>query len=432
VRVVKLKENGDILLGGAFTEFNGTNRSHIAELLSDGTINTNFNPGAGPNNTVADIEFGADGKLLISGNFNTVSGILNNRVARLDSAGNWDPTFNLPLGLNAEVSDIVRQPDGKVVIGGMFDIASAAGRNRIARLNSDGTVDISFDPGSGADAAVNAVALQDGKILVGGAFTTINGSPRRGLARLNANGTVDNTFQTGFGANGAVQDILLLENGKILIVGDFTQYNGQAAGRVARLNADGTLDTTFHSGSGAVALPGAGPNAIVYAVAQQGDGKFIIGGDFTSVTSTNGALARVRVARLNADGSLDASFNAGDGPNDTVYTIAVQPEDGRIIVGGKFTQVDRVPRGGIARFNNDKTFITPLPIGISGVSKENAGSTIAFTAATQAGFTYAVEASSDFMNWTTVQTISATSSETQITQDIAAEYQFFRIRRVSP
>jgi uncharacterized delta-60 repeat protein len=432
VRVVKLKEDGDILLGGAFTDFNGANRSHIAELLSDGTINTNFNPGAGPNNTVADIEFDADGKLLISGNFNTVSGILNNRVARLDSAGNWDPTFNLPLGLNAEVSDIVRQPDGKVVIGGMFDIASAAGRNRIARLNSDGTVDISFDPGSGADAAVNAVALQDGKILVGGAFTTINGSPRRGLARLNANGTVDNTFQTGFGANGAVQDILLLENGKILIVGDFTQYNGQEAGRVARLNADGTLDTTFHSGSGAVALAGAGPNAVVYAVAQQGDGKFIIGGDFTSVTSTNGALARVRVARLNADGSLDASFNAGDGPNDAVYTIAVQPEDGRIIVGGKFTQVDRVPRGGIARFNNDKTFITPLPIGISGVSKENAGSTIAFTAATQAGFTYAVEASSDFKNWTTVQTISATSSETQIAQDIAAEYQFFRIRRVSP
>jgi uncharacterized delta-60 repeat protein len=432
VRVLKLKDNGNILIGGGFTQFNGTNRSHIAQLISDGTLDPNFDPGIGPDNTVADIEFDSNDELLISGGFNTVSGVLNNRVARLDSHGNWDASFNLPLGLNAEVTDIARQDDGKLIIGGMFDLASAAGRNHIARLNSDGTLDISFDPGSGADAAVAAVAIQGDKVLVGGSFNSINGTTQHGIARLNANGSLDPTFKAGFGANGSVQDIVILPSGKILVAGDFTSFNGQPNGRVALLNPDGSLDTTFKAGTGPGGIAVGGPNAVVYAVAAQSDGKFIIAGDFTSVVSTNGAVPRVRVARLNADGSLDPEFNAGDGPNAAVYSVAIQPTDQRVLIAGAFTSVDRIPRGGIARFNNDKTFITPEPINISTVAQTEGGSQIAFTVQTQPGFTYALEASSDFRNWTTVQTLSATMPQTQIQQEISAEYQFFRVRRVAP
>jgi len=332
------------------------------------------------------------------------------------------------------VSDIVRQPDGKVVIGGMFDVASAAGRNHIARLNPDGTVDVDFNPGSGADANVNAVALQpDGKILIGGAFLTVNGLPRRGVARLNSDGSVDSTFNPGFGTiGGAVQDILLLANGKILIAGDFTIFNAQAAGRVAILNSNGSLDTTFRSGSGPGSAANAGPNAVVYAVAQQSDGKFLIAGNFTSVTSATNTVPRVRVARLNTDGSLDPQFNTGDGPNDAVFSVVFQPEDGRVLIGGRFTTVDRIPRGGIARFNNDKSFIQVEAIGITGIARINAGTQISMTVGTQPGFTYALEASSDFVNWTAVQSFTATAPVTTLTEDISAEYQFYRIRRVAP
>jgi len=316
----------------------------------------------------------------------------------------------------------------------MFDVASAAGRNHIARLNPDGSVDVDFNPGSGTDAPVNAVALQpDGKVLIGGAFTTVNGVPRRGIARLNADGSVDTSFNPGFGAvGGGVEDILLIDTGKILIAGGFTAFNGQLAGRVARLNSNGSLDTSFRAGSGPGSTANAGPTGIVYALAQQSDGKFLIAGDFTSVTSANGSVPRVRVARLNTDGSLDPLFNTGDGPNDAVFSVVFQPEDGRVVIGGRFTKVDNVARGGIARFNNDKSFIKTQPIAIGGIAHVTGESKVAITINTQPGFTYALEATSDFVNWTTIQSFTATEDVTTLEQEINAEYQFYRVRRIAP
>lgn len=409
----------DILIGGDFTVYNGVNRSRIARLNEDASVDDGFDPGDGPNGTVADIAMGAEGRLILGGNFNTVQGSLLNRVARLRADGIVDPSFGLPLGLNAEVTEVVRQPDGKILIGGMFDVASAAGRNHIARLNADGTVDIGFNPGVGTDGNVNALLLQaDGKVVIGGAFATVNGVSRRGLARLNSDGSVDSAFNSGgvgtFG--GAVNDILQLDGGKLLVVGDFTSYNGTNRTRAVIVNADGTLDPSFNTG--------VGPNRVIYAVAPQPDGKFLIVGDFTSVSGAT----RNRVARLNADGSHDLNFKPGNGANAAVLAVAVQPGDGKILIGGRFTEFANVARSYIARLNNDRQFITPRDVMFAPVTRVNGY--LQLTINTQAGFTYTLQSQTELGGtWKSVASEVATGAATSFAVTPSESAEFFRVVR---
>src|SRR5436190_2064284 len=172
-----------------------------------------------------------------------------------------------------------------------------------------GDIDTTFNAGgAGANGSVVAVAVQpDGKIVIGGDFTSYNGDAAASdrVMRLNADGTRDSTFNAGgeigraSGREGAVQP-----DGKVVIGGSFTSYNGDAAASdyVMRLNADGTRDPTFNAG-------GAGASNTVTAVAVQTDGKIVIGGNFTSYNGD--AAASDRVMRLNADGTRDSTFNAG-------------------------------------------------------------------------------------------------------------------------
>jgi uncharacterized delta-60 repeat protein len=417
VRVVTLNGGGRILIGGDFFTYDNVGRSRVARLLPEGALDLSFDPGVGPNGTVADIELDPAGNLILGGGFNTVQNHILNRVARLSPDGNVDLSFNLPLGLNAEVSEVVRQPDGKILIGGMFDMASAAGRNHIARLHTNGTVDIDFNPGLGANENVYAIALQsDGKVLIGGAFSTINNLPRTGIARLNANGSLDAGF-SGTVTGGPVRDILLLQDGRILIVGNFTAVGGTTRTRVAVLNSDGSLDQSFD--------PGPGPNGIVYAVAQQPDGKLLIAGDFTRI----GGDTRTRIARLNLDGSHDLEFRPG-GADNAIRSLVIQPDDGKILIAGRFTLVDNEPRRGIARLNNDKTFITPLPVEIAAISRVNGH--LEFRVSTQAGFTYTLESTSAFGGsglWRAEQTTVAQAATTVFSIIPSQQYQFFRVRR---
>ncbi len=208
--------------------------------------------------------------------------------------------FDSGSGPSGLVSAIAVQADGKIVIGGSFTGVNGHPRNRIARLNADGSVDQSFNPGGGADDFVETVAVQaDGKIVIGGGFTGVNGHPRNRIARLNADGSVDQSFNPGSGANTFVFAVAVQADGNIVIGGFFTSVNGTPRNRIARLNADGSVDQSFNPGSGA--------DDFVETVAIQADGKIVIGGVFLSV---NGA-PRNRIARLNADGSVDTSFDVG-------------------------------------------------------------------------------------------------------------------------
>ncbi len=345
VRSLVLEPGGNLLIGGDFTNYNGVSRARVARVKTDGSLDAFFNTNSVPNNSVAAVALQGS-KVVIAGGFNMVNNLIRQGVARLTSAGVLDPAFSLPLGFDDEVSALAIQLDGSILVGGRFDQASAARRNHIARLTTDGSVDSTFDVGTGTDKAVNAIALDFSQnVLIGGVFSTVNGFSRKGIARLNPSGGVDGSFQPGTGADGAVNTIQVLSGGKILIAGDFTSYNGTNRSRIARLNSDGSLDLGFN--------PPTIDHAI-YALGLQFDGKIFIGGDFTSLDS----LARNRIARLNADGSVETGslgnqFNPGEGANDTVLDLEVQT-DGKVVIVGRFTTVDGISRVGIARLNGDR------------------------------------------------------------------------------
>ena len=371
VHTIAVQSDGKILLGGTFTTFNGVTVNRIARLNADGTRDTAFttNTGTGANNTVKTMAVQPDGKILVGGLFTTFNGVTVNRIARLNADGTRDTEFttNTGSGANGNVNTVAIQPDGKILVGGGFSIFNGVTVNRIIQLNADGTRDTAFttNTGSGTNGYVQTITVQpDGKILVGGAFTTFNGVTVNRIARLNADGTRDTSaFTVGAAANDTVSTIAVQSDGKILLGGTFTTFNGVTVNRIVRLNADGTRDTAFTTNTGT------GANNTVYTIAVQPDGKILVGGQFTTF---NGVTAN-RIVRLNADGTRDTAFttNTGTGANKTVYTIAVQP-DGKILVGGQFTTFSGVTVNRIARLNADGTrdtaFTTNNGTGITGTT----------------------------------------------------------------
>ncbi len=342
VYALALQLNGSLVIGGDFDFVNGAVRNSVARLHANGTLDGNFNPGLGPNAAIRSLALHADGKLLIGGFFTSVNGVPRNYIARLTTGGTVDTSFNPGSGLDNPVYALVIQRTNnqeKIVVGGGFTSVNGVSRNYVARLNADGTLDPTFNPGLGANDAVFAVALQnDGKVLIGGDFTMVNNTNRGHIARLNADGSLDLSFNPSTGANASVRALAVQSDGKIVLGGLFTDVNGTNWNHVARLNSDGSLDPTFN--------PGVGADNLVYTLALQDDGKIVLGGDFSKV---NG-VTRNRITRLNADGTADPTINFGTGANSFVAALAVQP-DGKFIIGGGFTTVNDVPRNHIARLH---------------------------------------------------------------------------------
>jgi uncharacterized delta-60 repeat protein len=352
-----LQPDGKVLIGGTFEIYNGMRRNRIARLNTDSSLDTTFNPGTGANDWVRYFFLQPDGKVLIGGDFTGYTSTSRNRIARLNADGSLDTTFNPGTGANSSVQSLALQPDGKVLIGGDFPGYNGTPCNYIARLNADGSLDTTFNPGTGANSSVQSLALQpNGKVLIGGLFTSYNGTPCNYIARLNADGRLDTSFNPGTGANSSIWYLALQPNGKVLTGGDFTSYNGTSRNRIARLNADGSLDTTFN--------PGTGANSSVTTLALQPDGKVLIGGFFTSY---NGTPCNY-IARLNADGSLDTTFNIGTGADGTVHSLALQP-DGRVLIGGGFTSYNSIGCNRIARLNADGSLDATFNPGIGANSR---------------------------------------------------------------
>jgi uncharacterized delta-60 repeat protein len=304
-----------------------------------GSLDTSFDPGTGANSEVLSVAIQPDGKSIIVGDFTTYSGLGRNRVARLNTDAGLDATFNPGTGANDDVRSVAVQPDGKILIGGSFSTFNGTFRSGVARLNANGTLDATFDPGTGTFDAVSSVAVQpDGKILIGGSFTSFNGTARNRVARLNADGSLDTSFNPGTGANDVVEVVVPLSGGKVLIGGWFSSFDNIPYRRIVRVNADGSPDVGFNSGTGV--------SGIVYSVAVQPDGRILIGGFIVDVNST----VRNGIARLNANGSLDTIFNPGSGANESVRSVAVRP-DGKIFIGGQFTTFDNTPRVRVALLN---------------------------------------------------------------------------------
>jgi uncharacterized delta-60 repeat protein len=420
--VVTQPDNSNIIVGD-FTTFSGSVSNYIVKITPSGSIDSSFNIGTGFNNQVYAAVTQSDGKITAIGEFTLYSGSAVNRIVRINTNGTRDTTFNIGTGFSVGSADIRVQPDNKILVVGNFSSYSGSAATRIVRINTDGTIDNSFVSGVGFNVTPHSLDLQpDGKILVLGSFTSYSGSANNYIIRLNTNGTIDNTFNIGTGISAISSGInnakiLSIANNKVMVTAPLvTTYSGSTSGNIFRINSNGTLDTAFNSissntfnstglgfstnfstpsgysmimsGSDVIVVGnfitykspvmfrggmvdltgdisqsfniGGGVNNTIRTWATQSDGKILAGGEFTqySGSTTNAS----RIVRLNLNGNRDTTFNIGTGFNSNVFNLNVQSDD-KIIAIGAFTTYSGSAVNGIVRINTNGTIDNTFNVG---------------------------------------------------------------------
>lgn len=444
----RLNENGDV--DGSFqrVNFSASNFAKKMRLGSDGRITVattqqatfqRFLPSGqidqsfSPFNHRQYVSFAlqSDGSVIIGDGLQGVyTGVgAPNWFARFFPNGTRDTSFNADgIGFQTILSGasqtyvraVALHQDEKILIAGRFDEVNGVPRSKIARLNSDSTVDASFQINRSGDANYfsqiqeisNLRVQNDGKIIVTGAFVyVVNGVTKQNLVRLNPDGGIDSAFNLGVHINdysfpnntvGTIK-IALFDDGKLLV--GSTRLNSFELLPPLKLTATGAVDSSFNPNFTS------DPSVSIYDVAIQPDGKILIGGRsgfgvtgpdfksfivrlnadgstdqtfqaaqdagkvvFTFALLPDGKIMIVRhnshsnvtqsdVLRLNSNGSIDNSFNAGTGANGRINALLLLP-NGKTMVGGKFTTFNGQPRGNLAVINADGT-LDPMTFNVN-------------------------------------------------------------------
>lgn len=343
VQHIVIQPDGKYIVAGEFLTFNGDSVNRVVRLFPNGNIDTSFNLSVKITNQIKSVLIQDDGKILVGGYL----GIYCNcnsykRLIRVQTNGLEDTTFKVPKEIDSPVFGMALQKDGKILIGGWWD---RAGVSRIARLNSDGSLDKSFKA-YGSDGFVSAIVVQsDGKIVAAGEFNYWNGYrgvERFGIVRLHSDGSYDNTFAKAQGPaycfyNDPITALAIQKDDKVIVSAYLQGINGVGENQISRLNLDGTLDQSFK-------CEYVNPyrdwdhRTYVQSIRVLKSGKIIVAALFWA--SEQFKEARF-LAAFNSDGSIDYSFNQGSGPNDFVYALGVQSDD-KIVIGGKFDAYNNV------------------------------------------------------------------------------------------
>jgi uncharacterized delta-60 repeat protein len=416
VSAICVQPDGRILVGGRFTNVNGVACDGLTRLNSDGTLDATFLFSHTRTNSVFSIALQPDQKIVIGGRFATINGTSRNGIARLNPDGTLDSTFDPGSGvggLHSYVQSVALQPDGAILIVGPFLTVNGTNSNGFARLNPDGSLDNSFAPAAGG---FESMAVQpDGKIIIGGTFGTVNGVTANNIARLDSAGNLDTSFVTDPGLGRDVAALALLPDGRILVGGGMVDSYYGIPFSIARLNSDGTIDSSFDAGGGV--------SGAIGAMALAPGGKPVIGGGFLSVDGAS----RVRIARLKPEGGVDSTFDPGTGLTaackpfcPSVSAVAVQA-DGKILAGGSFTNANGVPRSYLARFFGSAppqfTSVTALADG-----------TISLTGFAATNARLRLEASSNLADWLPLAQLTNTDGVFHCGDPFAANFQtrFYR------
>lgn len=327
-----LQADGKIVIGGEFTNYNGISSQRLARINSNGSIDNSFNIGLGFNGIVWVVDVQSDGKILVGGSFSMFNGVSCSGIIRLNIDGSRDNSFNPPQLIN--VRSIKIQNSNGILIGGLFS-------SKIVRLTNSGASDQSFVFASpNILTSVLDIELQaDGKILIGGGVW----HPNRSVYRLFSNGAIDNSFLADQSVSSvAARTIAIQPDGKIVVGGDFTFSGGN--GYIARLMPSGARDFSFAAGSGT--------NGIVWTSNILPGGLILLGGAFTSY---NGNSQQRNLMVLNNDGTINTQYNFGTGFSGLapsgVLSVTIQP-DLKIIAGGEFNNFNGSNRNRLVRISN--------------------------------------------------------------------------------
>ena len=392
VRGVVPQPDGKLVVFGSFeTSLTQDGQSHyyagLIRLYDDGRVDTTF-PNFGER-VVTDAAMQPDGKIVVVGGWQFTNAVKHGNISRLNPDGTPDPTFDPGRGFEQHylgftnvtvVSYILLQPDGKMLVAGDFVTAAGVNRAGLARLNSDGSLDTTFVPEPNVRYLNRPVLQPDGRIV-----TATSG---RGLARLNPDGSLDSSFiSPQVIMPGTVPGpVASLNDGRILCWMYGTKLSLNPI-HLIRLNPDGSRDTTFLA-----VLTGKLVPLIESAIVQE-DGKIPISGNFTNV---NGWV-RNFFARLDSNGAVDTSFDAGTGPrtfSSPAKTRMARDRDGKLLVSGAFTHFDGIPREQIARLYLEPNLIL---LQSASVLPDH---TFQASVTSPAGKVTQIEMSSDLREWT--------------------------------
>jgi uncharacterized delta-60 repeat protein len=333
----------------------------VSGNASPGNLDGTFTPAPGPNGTVRSVAVAPDGKIIVGGDFTLLAGTGRQRIARLLADGTLDSSFNTASGPNSYVSALDVQSDGNVVIAGAFTTVGTTGRKGYARLKgTDGSLDTSYaatQPFLSSGQAVSLKVQADGKALMAGPqiFFTVSFN-RAGVVRLNADGSGDTTF-TAPALSGTIMFAQPQMDGQIVVSGSFALAS-PARTNIVRLTATGALDATFSSTEAS--------SGFVRAILPTSDGKYVIMGNFNGGGDPNKTSTCLR---LSSDGSLDTSFAAAY-CDASILAHAVQP-DGAVIIAGDFGHVNGVLRAKVARLTASGALDTTFNVGTGGGTSVN-------------------------------------------------------------
>uniref|UniRef100_UPI0025B945EF Ig-like domain-containing protein n=1 Tax=Bernardetia sp. TaxID=1937974 RepID=UPI0025B945EF len=331
-RNIKVQQDDKLVIGGIFVNRSGET-TYMVRLNTDGSIDTSFSENVfEAGSYIYSIDIQADGKVLVAGYLKIANGVKH--LVRLNNDGNVDASFVQGYAVddvspNYTYLEAVKVLDnGKILVAGTFESFNSFSKRGIVRLNSDGSVDNTFNVGgSGASGHVFCIAIQnDQKIIIGGYFGAYNGTTRGAVARLNEDGSLDMSFDSSVGVinsalpltYGDIRNIMIQQDGKVIIGGFFHHYNLTPQMSISRLNSNGTLDNSFTPP----------PNwGRAFSSQELDNGKIIL----------LSGIDRTGIQRLNSNGTWDNTFNSSYGFDDTIYFAKIL-SDGRIFVkgGGKY------------------------------------------------------------------------------------------------
>lgn len=416
------QNDGKIIIVGDFNKVNNTACNNIIRLNSDGSVDTTFTQGIFNSsygywiNTIA---MQADGKYIVAGEFPVVATNSNARIARLNANGTLDTSFNVyttgtmdyPInGFDGDIAKVAVLPDGKILV------ASASGGLRtngvmvsyaFIRLNSNGTRDTSFThPNSNGGIIISdfclqadgkilftaqdkikrintngsidtsfsytnssyvpfpcSLYMQNGKIIVNGDYNEPSGISRKGIYRLNANGGLDTTFNPCVGTNlysstlngnsSPNHNLKVLSDGSFLIMGTFTSYNDNGFNHMCKISPNGTFDSSFTIAPQITFSSSTSYDQNSSIIREQNDGKILFTSTPTIAASISGA--EKELIRINANGSLDTSFTPIEGNDILDYEIQ---NDGKIIAIGTGPLFMQSTKYKVIRLNTDGSLDT--------------------------------------------------------------------------
>lgn len=334
------------VLAGGFNRVNAEVRASLARWSRDGVLDPSFGVASGLTRSGSFAEafvqwLDYDGSTLLGGNFTRAGALAREGFVRMDANSTvLAPFASILGGGTTEMLGLSRDPQGRWLAYGQFTSINGVGRPSLGRLLADGSLDPSFAPAGGNASRVTAArVLRDGRVLVAGLFDTYQGQPRRGLAMLGSDGQLAAGFDVPDGVAGTIDLILELDDGRLLLGGNFSAIGGEPRRHLVRLLPDGRFDPTFRADAG---LDGAVRTAV-----QQADGRVIVGGDFRNVQGQ----AQAGITRLLDNGARDPEFaTPGVDPTTGLLVFALALDDrAHLLISGLTVAIGGSSRGGFTR-----------------------------------------------------------------------------------